>query len=349
MASTYSPSLRLELIGDGDQPGNWGRSTNVNLGTLVEGAIAGYATVSVTSANQALTASNGAADQARLAVIQLTTTTTANFAVYAPPASKQYTIYNNTNYTATIYNSTVLGNTTAAGVGVAIPAGKTMTVWSDGTNFRVRNSHLVGTVVGNVTGNITGNANSADQVNHVITFNSSGSGAASGVTFSGYTAQTISYNTIGAPSVTGTNATGTWGINISGSAASATSGVTQSNGDNSTNLATTAFVQNMGLGWNQTWQSFTSLIRQTNASFTWASLANKYTNSTGKPICVSIGRNGNNGYRTTVWVDGVAVCDATVDQYGGGEAIGPIVVPNGAVYAVSVSNGSWCNYWVELR
>ena len=241
MPSTYSPSLRLELIGDGDQPGNWGRSTNVNLGTLIEGAIAGYATVSVTSANQALTASNGAADQARLAAIQLTTTTTANFAVYAPPAPKQYTIYNNTNYTATIYNSTVLGSTTAAGTGVAIPAGKTMTVWSDGANFRVRNSHFIGTVVGEVTGNAStattlqtartingvsfnGSANitlTASTPN-AVTFNDSGTGAVSGATFDGSTAQTISYNTVGAPSTTGANASGTWGISISGNASTAT-------------------------------------------------------------------------------------------------------------------------------
>jgi hypothetical protein len=136
MSSTYSPDLRIELIGPGDQAGTWGTTTNTNLGTLIEDAIAGYATVSVTSADQAFTALDGAADQARNAIIALTTTTTANFAVYAPPASKQYIIYNTTAYTATIYNSTVLGNTTAAGLGVAVPAGSKLAVFSNGTNFR---------------------------------------------------------------------------------------------------------------------------------------------------------------------------------------------------------------------
>ena len=89
--------------------------------------------------------------------IALTTITTANFAVYAPPAEKTYVIYNASSYAATIYNSTVIGNTTAAGAGVVIPAGKTMTMWSDGTNFALQNTHLIGTVVGNVTGNVTGN------------------------------------------------------------------------------------------------------------------------------------------------------------------------------------------------
>ena len=155
--STYSPSLRIELITTGDQAGTWGNTTNTNLGTLVESAIAGYVSVSITSANQALTALNGAADQSRNMTIALTTTTGANFAVYAPPAEKTYVIYNASSYAATIYNSTVIGNTTAAGAGVTIPAGKTMTVWSEGTNFYFQNTHIIGTVVGNVTGNLTGN------------------------------------------------------------------------------------------------------------------------------------------------------------------------------------------------
>jgi hypothetical protein len=155
--STYSPSLRIELITTGDQAGTWGNTTNTNLGTLVESAIAGYVSVSITSANQALTALNGAADQSRNMTIALTTTTAANFAVYAPPAEKTYVIYNASAYVATIYNSTVTGNTTAAGAGVAIPAGKVMTVWTEGTNFAFQNTHIIGTVVGNVTGNLTGN------------------------------------------------------------------------------------------------------------------------------------------------------------------------------------------------
>jgi hypothetical protein len=44
----------------------------------------------------------------------------------------------------------VIGNTTAAGTGVAIPAGKTVTVWSDGTNFAFQNTYIEGT-----TGSLT--------------------------------------------------------------------------------------------------------------------------------------------------------------------------------------------------
>jgi hypothetical protein len=136
MPSSFSPSLRLELIAPGEQAGTWGTTTNTNLGTLVESSIAGYQTISVISGNQALTIADGAADQSRSAMLRLTTTTGAAFSVYAPPVTKQYLIVNDSVHAATIFNSTVGGNTTAAGTGVIIPAGRTLIVYSDGTNFR---------------------------------------------------------------------------------------------------------------------------------------------------------------------------------------------------------------------
>jgi hypothetical protein len=134
MPSTYSPDLRIELIANGEQSGTWGSTTNNNLGTLIEDAISGAASVSVTSLNQALTALNGAADQARCAALVLTTTTGAPFNVFVPPVSKLYVVINNSGYSATFRCSTVLGNTTAAGSGVSVPTGKSALLRSDGTN-----------------------------------------------------------------------------------------------------------------------------------------------------------------------------------------------------------------------
>ena len=142
MASTYSPNLRVELIGTGDQAGTWGTTTNNNLGTLLENAISGYEAVSVTAANQALTALNGIDDQARNLMLNFSTTTGADFAVYAPPSPKVYVVKNSSAYTVSVYNSSVFGNTTAAGTGVAIPSGKTISIWSDGTNMAAQITHL---------------------------------------------------------------------------------------------------------------------------------------------------------------------------------------------------------------
>ena len=126
--STYSPSLRIELITNGTQSGVWGDTTNNNLAYILDTSSAGYQTVSVTSASQALTHTSGptatvANNQSVYAMLRFTTTTGAAFAVYAPPASKTYIIWNNSGYAMTIYNSTVIGNTTAAGTGITIANG----------------------------------------------------------------------------------------------------------------------------------------------------------------------------------------------------------------------------------
>ena len=150
--STYSPSLRVELITQGDQAGTWGTTTNDNFAYVFDAAIAGYQTVSVTSASQALTFNNGpvstaALNQSVYAMLRLTTTTGATFAVYAPPNSKQYIIWNNSGYAATIYNSTVIGNTTAAGTGITIADGDRVLVWSNGTNFyEIKTNNITGTL-----------------------------------------------------------------------------------------------------------------------------------------------------------------------------------------------------------
>lgn len=140
MSSSYSNSLRIELIGSGDQAGTWGTTTNSNLAFVLDTAIAGYQTVSVTSASQALTYISGASSTAALnqsvyAMLRFTTTTGAAFSVYAPPVSKQYIVYNNSGYSMTIYNSTVIGNTTAAGTGITVPDGKKVIVFSDSADF----------------------------------------------------------------------------------------------------------------------------------------------------------------------------------------------------------------------
>ena len=54
MASTYS-SLKIELIGTGEQSGTWGNTTNTNLGTAIEEAITGSADVTFACADVTLT------------------------------------------------------------------------------------------------------------------------------------------------------------------------------------------------------------------------------------------------------------------------------------------------------
>jgi hypothetical protein len=80
-------------------------------------------------------------------------------------------------------------------------------------------------------------AYSALSLPNSLTINNGGAGGASGSTFNGSSALTISYNTVGAPSTGGTGATGTWGISISGNAATATSATSATSATTATNLA----------------------------------------------------------------------------------------------------------------
>ena len=149
MPSQYSPDLRIELIANGEQSGAWGTTTNINLGTLIEDAISGAATVTLTSAAQAFTAANGAADQARCAAIILDDSLgflTGAFEVFAPPVTKLYIVKNDTGYQATIYCSSLTGNTTPypGSTGYVIPVGATVFIRSDGTEFSDAVSRIKG-------------------------------------------------------------------------------------------------------------------------------------------------------------------------------------------------------------
>jgi len=92
------------------------------------------------------------------------------------------------------------------------------------------------------SGNITIQATTPQ----ALTFNNDGTGSTSG-TWNGNFARTISYNTIGAPSVTGANATGTWSISITGNAATATTaGACSGNAATVTNGVYTTGTQSIG-------------------------------------------------------------------------------------------------------
>lgn len=100
MSATYSTNLALELIGTGDQAGNWGATNNLNLGTLLEQAISGYVTQAVsTGTDTTMTIPQGASTatlNARNMFIELTGTGGASTNLIVPTNKKLYFIYNNT-------------------------------------------------------------------------------------------------------------------------------------------------------------------------------------------------------------------------------------------------------------
>jgi hypothetical protein len=171
MASTYSPTLRIELIGNGDQSGSWGTTTNNNLGTVIEQAITGIQSITMSNANYTLTNFNGAADEARNIALIIGGTNSAIRNLIAPDGEKTYIVANNTAGGFAVRLKTV------SGTGTLIPNGVTVWVYCDGLEFYIvgesytalntpdtivsrdsSGNFAAGTITANLVGNVTGNA-----------------------------------------------------------------------------------------------------------------------------------------------------------------------------------------------
>jgi hypothetical protein len=130
MASTYS-DLKIELIGTGEQAGTWGTTTNTNLGTALQEAITGSADVAFSSGTDVtLTLTNSNAAQiGRNLRLNLTGTSggARNLILGSEMQVEKLYLINNT-----LADAVTVKNTT--GTGIAVPAGKTMFVFNNGTN-----------------------------------------------------------------------------------------------------------------------------------------------------------------------------------------------------------------------
>jgi microcystin-dependent protein len=218
MASTFSPSLRIELIGNGDQSGTWGTTTNNNLGTIIEQAVTGVQSIAMINANYTLSNFNGVSDEARNAVLVVTGSNSAVRQIICPLVNKTYIVSNNTTggFAITIGGST--GST------VSIPNGVTAQVYCDGINFFSSQTGSAGNfaVNGNLSVAGTTALTGATTLSAALTYG--------GVTLSN--------------AVTGTG-------NMALSASPAFTGIptapTAAAGTNTTQIATTAFVLSNGV------------------------------------------------------------------------------------------------------
>jgi predicted nucleic acid-binding Zn-ribbon protein len=128
MASSYSTSLKIQLMGNGEDSGVWGSITNTNW-NLMEQAVSGVQTITMANANYTLTNLNGVSDEARNMVLVVQGTNSAIYQIIIPlNQPKMYVVSNQTTggYAITIGSST--------GAIVTIPNGVTAQVYTDGTN-----------------------------------------------------------------------------------------------------------------------------------------------------------------------------------------------------------------------
>ena len=124
MASTYVNNLRLNEMATGDESGNWGVVTNLNLALI--GQAMGYGTRAIANAStDNITIGDGASDADRAMYLKLTGGGQACTVTLLPnTSSKVWMMENATSYTLTF--------TCGSGANVAILAGETKFIATDG-------------------------------------------------------------------------------------------------------------------------------------------------------------------------------------------------------------------------
>ena len=164
--STFS-DLKFELIGTGEQSGTWGATTNENIGTAIEQALVGMATL-VTgdfSSNVAtLSLTNTTALQnARALCLNITATLSAAGTVNVPAIEKPYIIINNSvgGFAVTVK---VSGQT-----GVSVPTGKRTVLYNNGTDVGNQISYLSSLTLGDLSGSIVGTTATQTLTNKTLT------------------------------------------------------------------------------------------------------------------------------------------------------------------------------------
>jgi hypothetical protein len=144
MSSSFS-NLKFELIGTGEQSGFWGSTTNANIGTAIEQAIVGMATLTSAdfTANVAtLTLANTTALQsARALCLNIAAgAVSAAGTINVPAIQKPYIVINGSSFAVTVKVSGLTG--------VAVPAGKRTVVYNDGTDVGDQTNYLTSLVLG---------------------------------------------------------------------------------------------------------------------------------------------------------------------------------------------------------
>ena len=136
--STYSDNLKLELITTGTQAGTWGNTTNTNLGTLVEQAIAGYESYACTGGTDTLTMAEGASSTARNMFLRLTGTGGGTLVVPGTSPNANTKLYY-------IQNATASGAVTvkvSGQTGVSVPNGVKTVLFCNGTDIIDATSYM---------------------------------------------------------------------------------------------------------------------------------------------------------------------------------------------------------------
>ena len=208
MPSTYTANNGIEKIGTGEQSGTWGSTTNTNF-DIIDRAINGVGTISLSGTSHTLTTSDGTASDGHFKVLVLGGSPTGTNTVTITPndQDKLYFVHNTTGQTATF--------TQGSGSNASVLAGASGIIYADGAGAGAACVNLSDQLAISSGGSSDFSALQVGSVD-VVDLTSAQS----------LSSKTLSSSTFGGTLSDGTVAT------------------TQSASDNSTKVATTAYVDN---------------------------------------------------------------------------------------------------------
>ena len=152
MTTQYTSTLKLALPVQGELSGTWGDVVNNNITSMIEQAIVGRVVINTWSSNShVLTTANGTTSESRCAMLEFTDTgsnLSGAATVVCPTAAKIYIVKNASGEAATLK--------TASGSGIAVPNGKTMFLFCDGTNVLEGVTNVASLSVGGYTVSLAG-------------------------------------------------------------------------------------------------------------------------------------------------------------------------------------------------
>ena len=299
MTSSYTTNKGLEKPGYNDYVNSWNVPLNSDM-DVVDSSLGSTYSIALTNANVNLTQTN-----CQNARIKLTGLLSANVTIYFPAGVGGFFIIQNTTtgaYTVTLASA-------GGGTYVAASGGNGVTqstfIFSDGTNITFADDLRLQLNAGAGISISAGN-NPTISNTGVLSFNTrtgSVSLTSSDVTTAlGYTP----------PTPTGTGASGTWAINISGNAATVTNGLTTSN-----------------------FNSYAPTLTGTGASGTWG------INITGNAATVTNGltTSNYNSYAPTL-TGGNASGTWGINVSGNAATVTNGVYNNGGTYGINISGNA---------
>lgn len=215
MASTYTTNTGLEKIATGEKSGTWGDITNTNF-DIIDRALNGVVSLSITGSSSTLTTNDGSLSDGQNKVLVLTGSPGVEHTITVSPndTEKLYFVVNNTDSRVNFNQG--------SGADGFVDAGQSGIIYCDGAGSGAATVNIAQTFGMNDTSITGGDANFTTlNVSSVPVATTTGT-------------QTLTNKTLTSPTINSAS--------ITGSTLGSSTATTQTDNDNSTKVATTAYV-----------------------------------------------------------------------------------------------------------